>query len=209
MSKLILVRHGESTWNAKGLWTGLVDVSLSERGKEEARQAAEAIKDLPIDATFTSPLKRAKETLSEMAKILPNLHNLPITKHKALNERDYGTFTGMNKWEVKKRVGDEQFQKIRRGWNVPIENGETLHDVYNRVVPYYREHILPLLREGKTILVVAHGNSIRALVKFLDNIGDQNIEQVELATGEIYLYDIGSDGTVIKKGIRLSRPNTA
>lgn len=209
MSKLILVRHGESTWNAKGLWTGIIDVPLSERGKEEARQAAEAIKDLSIDATFTSPLKRARETLSEMAKILPNLHNLPIAQHKALSERDYGTFTGMNKREVKKRLGDEQFQKIRRGWNVPIENGETLHDVYNRVVPYYRTHILPLLKEGKTILVVAHGNSIRALVKFLDDIADQDIERVELATGEIYLYDIGGKGRVTKKEIRLSRPNTA
>lgn len=210
MSKLILVRHGESTWNAKGLWTGLVDVPLSERGKEEARQAAEAIKDLPIDTTFTSPLKRAKETLDEMKKIfLPNLLNPSQTESAALNERDYGAYTGKNKWEIKETMGEETFRKIRRGWDYPIPGGEALKDVYNRVVPYYQERIEPLLRDGRNVLIVAHGNSIRALVKYLENISDNDIENLELATGEIYLYDIGRKGRVIKKEIRLSRPNTA
>lgn len=198
MANLILIRHGESEWNAKGVWTGLTDISLSKKGREEARLAGESLKNIKIDIAFTSALKRAKETLDEIKKV-SNLGSLPTLENKALNERDYGEFTGKNKWEIEKKVGKDKFQKIRRGWNVPIKNGETLKDVYNRVVPYYQKEILPKLIMGKNILISAHGNSLRALVKYLENISDKGVENLEIATGEIYIYNIDNKGNIISK----------
>lgn len=198
MSNLILVRHGESEWNKLGLWTGWTDIGLSEKGKEEARQAGEKLKGSPIDFAYTSVLLRAKQTLDEIKNVL-ELVSLPTTENAALNERNYGIYTGKDKWEIQKEVGDEQFQKIRRGWDVAIENGESLKDVYNRVTPYYESEILPKLKEGKNILISAHGNSLRALVKFLENISDEDISNLEIATGEIYIYSFSEDGSIISK----------
>lgn len=200
MSYLVLIRHGESEWNAKGLWTGLTDIPLNDKGKQEAKNAAKAIKDIKFDICFTSKLKRAKETLFIIGKELGS--NLPIKENKALNERDYGEFTGKNKWEIKKSLGEYEFIKLRRGWDRPIKNGETLKDVYNRVIPYYKKEILPKLIKDINVLIVAHGNSIRALVKFLENIKDQNILSVELKTGEIYVYQTDNKGNVVSKEIR-------
>jgi 2,3-bisphosphoglycerate-dependent phosphoglycerate mutase len=198
MAYLILVRHGESEWNAKGVWTGLTDIPLSQKGKQESRLAAKALKDFKPDIAYTSPLKRAKQTLDEIAHSLPS--PIPQTiENKALNERDYGVLTGKNKWEIEKEVGEDKFQMIRRGWNTPIQNGETLKDVYNRVVPYYRKEILPKLKIGKNVLIVAHGNSLRALVKYLENISDKNVENLEIATGEINIYEINNYGEIISK----------
>ena len=188
MAKLILVRHGESEWNAKGLWTGLTDIGLSEKGKEEAREAAKSLKNIRIDLAYTSVLIRANQTLEEIRKIV-GLDNIIIVKDKALNEKDYGVFTGKNKWEVQKEYGEEKFRQIRRGWSYQIPNGESLKDVYNRTIPYYQKEILPKLKEGKNVLIVAHGNSLRALVKYLESISDKDVENLELATGEIYNYD--------------------
>lgn len=201
MAYLILVRHGESEWNAKGVWTGLTDIPLSEKGKEESRRVADALKDIKLDVAYTSPLIRAKQTLDEIVRSLPS----PIAQtieNKALNERDYGILTGKNKLEIKKKYGKEKFLQIRRGWNVPIPRGETLKDVYNRVVPYYQNEILPKLKLGKNVLIVAHGNSLRALVKFLENISDVDISNLELATGEIYIYSIDNSGNIVSKDIR-------
>ena len=203
MAKLILVRHGESLWNAIDLWTGLTDISLSEKGRDEARLAGSSLKDLKIDIAFTSVLRRAKETLDEIKKIL-NLDSLQVVENEALNEKNYGVFTGKNKWEVEKEVGKELFIQIRRGWNYQIPNGESLKDVYDRVIPYYQKEMLPKLKDGKNVLVVAHGNSLRALVKYLENITDKGVENLEIATGEIYIYDIGQDGNIISKEKRLS-----
>ncbi len=189
MAYLILVRHGESLWNAKGVWTGLTDISLSPKGREEAILAGQSLKNINLDIAYTSVLKRAKETLDEIKKVL-NLNNLETIESSALNERDYGDLTGKNKWEIQKEFGEEKFLKIRRGWDTPISNGETLKDVYNRVVPYYKETILPKLKEGKNVLIVAHGNSLRALVKYLENISDANVEKLEIETGEIYKYEV-------------------
>src|SRR3989344_3532160 len=133
MANLILVRHTESEWNKLGVWTGLTDISLSEKGVEEAKLAGEKLKDLPIDLCYISSLKRARQTLDQ----------------------------------IKKTIGKEQFQKLRRGWNTGIPKGETLQDVYNRVLPYYKTQIVPDLMAGKNVLIVAHGNSLRALVKYL------------------------------------------
>ena len=203
MAYLILVRHGESEWNAKGIWTGLTDISLSEKGRGEARLAGKSLENTRIDIAFTSVLKRSIETLDEIKNIL-NLNSLPTVENKALNERDYGDLTGKNKWEIEKEVGEDKFQMIRRGWNVPIKGGETLKDVYARVVLYYQSEILPKLKIGKNVLIVAHGNSLRALVKYIENISNKDVEKLEIATGEIYIYNIDGNGNITSKETRMS-----
>jgi 2,3-bisphosphoglycerate-dependent phosphoglycerate mutase len=201
MSKLILVRHGQSEYNAKDLWTGWVDSPLTELGKIEAQKAGEEIKDLKIDVVFVSDLIRSKQTWEEMAKVL-GLENLPTTEAPEIKERSYGDLVGLNKWEVKKKYGDEQWLKWRRGWDEPIPNGETLKDVYNRVVPYYEKIILPLLKSGENVLLSAHGNSLRALVKYLDNIPNDEIYKLEIPTGTVYVYELDSSGKIVDKEIR-------
>ena len=159
----------------------------------------EKLKVLPVDFAFTSQLIRAKQTLDEVKNVLGI--DVPTFEDKALNERDYGIYTGKNKWEIQKEVGEEQFQKIRRGWDVPIQNGESLKDVYNRVIPYYQSEILPKLKDGKNILIVAHGNSLRALTKYLENISDKNISKLEIEIGEVNVFEINSNGNIITKKI--------
>lgn len=200
MSYLVLVRHGESLWNAKGLWTGWTDIGLSEKGREEAREAGKAIKDINFQVAFISPLKRARETLEEIEKVLGL--KLPRIQSAAITERDYGDYTGKNKWEVKKEIGDEAFLNLRRSWDYPVPNGESLKDVYDRVVPYYNETILPELINNKNVLVSAHGNSLRALVKFLDNLSDEDVAKLEIPTGQVLVYEISPDGKISSKEIR-------
>lgn len=200
MAYLVLIRHGESEWNAKGLWTGLKDIGLSAKGHEEATHAANQLKDIHFDVAYASKLKRAQQTLHD---ILQTLHQeVPIHTSETLNERDYGVYTGKNKWEVKKEIGDEKFLQLRRSWDHPIPQGESLKDVFNRAVPYYKEHILKDLEQGKNVLVSAHGNSLRALVKYLERISDNEIPKLELATGEVYVYTINKQGKVENKEIR-------
>jgi len=200
MAKLILVRHGRSEWNDKGLWTGFTDIKLNPDGREEAKRTAKALKDIKIDLAYTSLLLRAKETLQIILKEL-GMH-VPIKEDFALNERDYGDYTGKNKWEVKEKLGDVEFNKLRRSWDYPVPNGESLKKVYQRVLPYYEKEILPNLKKGKNILIAAHGNSLRALVKFLDKVPDEKISEVEIMTGEAIIYDIDKSGKVIGKEIR-------
>lgn len=200
MSKLILVRHGESEWNAKGLWTGLTDISLNKKGEEEAKNAALKLKGIKIDILYTSVLKRTKQTGDIIKKEL-GLENIQEYQNVALNERDYGIFTGQNKWQIKKQVGEEEFLKIRRSWDYPIQKGESLKDVYKRVVPYYQNEILPKLKMGLNMIICAHGNSLRALIKYLENIKDEKISDLELKTGEVYVYSINEDGKIIAKNI--------
>ena len=128
--------------------------------------------------------------------------DVPTVAAAALNERDYGIYTGKNKWDIKKEVGDEQFKNIRRGWDFGIEKGESLKDVYARVVPYYQTEILPKLESGKNVIVAAHGNSLRALVKYLENISDKDVENLEIATGQVYAYKIDDRGKIISKEVR-------
>lgn len=202
MSYLVLVRHGESEWNSKDLWTGWTDISLSEKGRQEAREAALALKDIRFDIAYTSSLARAQQTLDEMIKTL-NIPNIPIMKNKALDERNYGVFTGKNKWDIKEKLGDEEFLKLRRSWDYPITKGESLKQVYLRVIPYYETEILPKLKIGKNILISAHGNSIRALAKYLENISDDYIAKFEIDTGETLVYQIDQNGKVISKEVRV------
>lgn len=200
MANLILVRHTESKWNRKGIWTGLTDIPLSRKGIDDAKKVGLLLKGFRLDLAYVSLLIRAKQTLNEIKKTL-KLKSLPTIENVALNERDYGILTGRNKWEIKKKYGEEKFQHIRRGWNYSIPQGETLRDVYNRVVPYYKLEILPKLKTGKNIIIVAHGNSLRALVKYLENISDKDVENLEIATGEAYVYNISSKGSVVSKEI--------
>lgn len=201
MAYLVLVRHGQSTWNAIDAWTGLTDISLDQDGFKESRIAGELLKDIPFQIAFTSKLIRAQQTLKEILKVL-DIEHIPIYENTALDERDYGDLTGKNKYELEKEYGEKKFLKWRRGWNEPIPNGETLKEVYGRVVPYYEEHILPKLKGGKNVLVSAHGNSLRALIKYLENISDKDIPNFEMETGAVFVYDINEDGKIISKEIR-------
>jgi len=201
MAYLILVRHGRSEWNDKGLWTGLNDVPLTDQGKEEAKQTSLALRDIEIDKAFTSGLKRAQETLDI---ILKNLGiQVEVVKDKRLNERDYGIYSGKNKWEVKEQIGEVEFNKLRRSWDYPVPNGESLKQVYERVIPYYESEIKPILLQGKNILITAHGNSLRSLAKFIENISDEKISELEIGTAEAVVYDIDSKtGKLISKEVR-------
>ena len=207
MAHLVLIRHGTSEYNKRGLWTGLTDVELAPEGIEDAQRAGEAIRDIPIHKAHVSLLKRAKQTFEEIRQIIGR-HDLRPEEHAALNERDYGVHTGKNKWQVKEAVGDAEFHNIRRGWDVIIEGGENLKDVHARVVPYYQERILPQLLEEHNVLVVAHGNSLRALVKHLENIADDKIHELEIGFGEVYTYEIDKNGRITNKNVRSvnSRP---
>lgn len=197
---LVLIRHGESIWNKKGIWTGKIDISLSDKGKQEAQNAATIIKDIPFDIIFTSSLKRAKETFEQMCKIITAPSS--IITSKELDERDYGDLTGQNKEEVKKRIGKEQYLKWRRSFSTPPPKGESLEDVYKRVVPYYKQEILPLVEQGKNVLIVAHGNSLRALIKFIEHISDSDIPKLEIPTGGVFVYNLDKHGKIENKKIR-------
>jgi len=201
MSRLVIVRHGESTWNAEGKWTGTTNVHLSAKGQHEAELMGKTLSDLRFDAAFVSEQIRTTETLQGILKTSPT-PNVPVTIAAALNERDYGVYVGKNKWQVKEDIGEEAFQKLRRSWDYPVPGGETIEDVYNRVVPFYIATILPLLKAGKNVLIVAHGNSIRSLMKFLDNISNDDISKVEMIFGTSLIYDIDVDGRIVSKTIR-------
>jgi len=205
MAYLALIRHGESDWNLKGNWTGWTDIGLNEEGREKARQAAMELKDINFDKAYTSDLRRAQQTLHEITKFLHI--KIPTNVAPEIKEKNYGIYTGKNKWEVEKEVGHDEFMKIRRSWDYKIPEGESLKMVYDRAVPYYRKTILPELKNGENILLVAHGNSLRALVKYLDNIPDEEISSLEIAPAEVYLYEIDQRGSVKNKKILAHREN--
>jgi len=198
MAYLVLVRHGQSEWNALGLWTGQEDVSLTEQGKAEARKAAEHLRNITLHKAHTSSLSRTHQTLEEIKSALSHT-DLETVQDKALDERHYGDYQAKNKWEIKEQVGDEEFTKLRRNWDHPVPNGETLKDVHARVLPYYEEHILEDLKAGKNIIVAAHGNSLRALMKRLDEVDDDHVHELEIGTGEVVMYEISEDGSVVEK----------
>jgi len=201
MAKLVLIRHGKSEWNELGLWTGWKDIDLNQQGEIDAEKAGQAIKDIKFDLAFTSKLIRAKHTLDIVLETI-NQTNLEIKEDAALNERNYGIYTGKNKWQVKEQVGEEEFQKIRRGWDHPIPDGENAEVVYTRVVKYYTENILPNLKMGKNVIIAAHGNSLRALVKHLEDLSIEDFMKLEFGIGEAYVYEIDDQGNILSKDIR-------
>jgi 2,3-bisphosphoglycerate-dependent phosphoglycerate mutase len=204
MAKLILARHGESQFNAKSLWTGIWDVPLTKKGRHEAAQMAHVIKDVRPVIAYTSALSRATETLSLI--LAANHWRVKVFADATLNERDYGDLTGMNKWVVEERYGEAQFNKWRRGWDEPVPEGETLKQVYARAVPYYQKHILPDLKHGKNVLIVAHGNTLRALIKHLDELSNEAVQSLEMPFGQVMVYTLNDHGAVENKEIRKISP---
>ena len=218
MTKLILTRHGQSVWNAENRFSGWVDVDLSDKGIQEAEKSGQLIKELKIriDVFYTSYLKRAIKTLTTILKI----NNLDLKFNTAwqLNERHYGALTGLNKEETKKKIGEEQFKKYRRSWDIapppmnaeseyqslfsPLNSSipigmtpftESLKDTYNRVVPFYENEIKKNLATNKNIILSAHGNSLRALCKYLLNISDLKINELEIPTGNPLCIEFDKD----------------
>lgn len=203
--KLVLVRHGQTSWNKEQIFTGWADVSLTDQGIEEVQLLAKKLKDIQFDILFTSRLARARTTLmiiaSEQEKtgifihdrkqyntIFDDKHNVPIYSHHDLNERHYGLLQGMKKAYARDKFGEEQVYKWRRSYIERPPHGESLRDVYDRVVPYYTEYIMPLLNKGKNVLVSAHGNSLRALIKHIGHVSDENVVNLELAPGDVISY---------------------
>lgn len=182
MPLLVLVRHGQSTWNLENRFTGETDIPLTDLGRDEARSAGAKLRAILFAHGFTSVLQRAIDT---MTLLLEEAHqtNLPVTRNRALNERNYGHLQGLNKNEVAEQYGDEQVAIWRRSYATRPPGGESLADTAARVIPYYQLAIEPLLKQGQNILVVAHGNSLRSLVMFLEHIGEEAIADFDLPTG--------------------------
>jgi 2,3-bisphosphoglycerate-dependent phosphoglycerate mutase len=197
---LVLVRHGQSEWNLKNLFTGWRDVDLTEQGIAEARAAGRKLKQQGIrfDIAFTSALKRAQRTLDLMLEEMGQT-DIPVIKDQALNERDYGDLAGLNKDDARQRWGAEQVHVWRRSYDVAPPAGESLKDTAARVLPYYIQEILPHVLRGERVLVAAHGNSLRALVMVLDRLSPEQIVKRELGTGVPMVYRLNSDTTVASK----------
>ena len=198
---LVLVRHGQSEWNAKNLFTGWKDPALTEKGTAEAIRAGKHLKSLGLsfDVLYTSALVRAQLTGKIMLDELGQ-SDLETIEDKALNERDYGELTGLNKDEARENFGIDQVQVWRRSYDIPPPGGESLKDTFNRVIPYFENKIQPLMKD-KNVLISAHGNSLRALVKYLDDISEADIIKLEIGTGEPIVYKF-TDGKFIKKSHR-------
>lgn len=230
---LILLRHGQSEWNASNQFTGWVDVRLTEKGREEAKRGGQMLKDAGLKPSilYTSLLRRAITT-ANIALDEADLHWIPVIRDWRLNERHYGALQGLNKAETKDKYGEEQFMSWRRSYDTPppaidedneyaqtnearysnldeIPRTECLLDVVKRFIPYYGEEIAPRVAKGETVLVAAHGNSLRALVKYLDNISDEDIAALNIPTGIPLVYKIDADGKVLNPGGEYLDPEAA
>jgi len=197
---LVLVRHGQSEWNLKNLFTGWRDVDLTDKGIAEAREAGRKLKaqGIKFDVAFTSSLKRAQRTLDLMLEELGQT-SIPVFKNEALNERDYGDLVGLNKDDARKKWGEEQVHIWRRSYDVAPPGGESLRDTLARTLPYYVTEILPRVLRGERLLVSAHGNSLRALVMVLDKHTPESITKLNLETGVPMIYRLNADSTVASK----------
>jgi len=197
---LVLVRHGQSEWNLKNLFTGWRDVGLTELGINEAREAGRKLKaqGLTFDIAFTSALKRAQHTLDLMLEELGQT-KIPVIKDQALNERDYGDLSGLNKDDARKKWGEEQVHVWRRSYAVAPPGGESLKDTLARTLPYYVTEIMPRVLRGERVLVSAHGNSLRALVMVLERLSPEQIVKREIGTGVPIIYRLNADATVESK----------
>jgi len=225
-AKLIIIRHGQSVWNLENRFTGWIDVCLSEKGVQEAKLAAEKLQDYKFDVAFTSNLIRANETLFEILKI--NNHNKKFKKihdekknewysnftkvesdkdylevyfSEKLNERYYGDLQGLNKEETKQKYGEEQLKLWRRSFDVAPPNGESLKDNSKRTLPYFKKNILPYLKNGKTVLIVAHGNSLRSIIKYIEKLTPEKIVEYELETGVPIEYDFSPKMKILMRKV--------
>jgi 2,3-bisphosphoglycerate-dependent phosphoglycerate mutase len=196
MARLVLLRHGESQWNLENRFTGWVDVPLSPRGTQEATHAGEKLRSFKFDRAFTSVLARANETLRLVLETISQT-GIPIEKDKALNERMYGELQGLNKDETVKKYGEAQVKIWRRSYDVRPPGGESLKDTAERVLPYYEQTIKPYLLKGDTILVAAHGNSLRALIMELEQLSREQVLELNIPTGAPLLYELDKTGKVV------------
>ncbi|MBK7816210.1 MAG: 2,3-diphosphoglycerate-dependent phosphoglycerate mutase [Sphingobacteriaceae bacterium] len=196
MAQLVIFRHGQSTWNLENKFTGWVDVDLTPKGVDEAKAAGEKIKNFKFDHAYSSDLKRAQKTLSTALEVAKHPAITPVY-NKALNERMYGDLQGLNKTETAKKYGEEQVKIWRRSYDIPPPNGESLKDTAARVLPYFEKEIVPKLKEGKNIVIVAHGNSLRALIMYLEKMTPEQILEFEIGTGQPRLYELDKDLKVI------------
>ena len=197
MAKLFLIRHGESYYNKLNLFTGNRDIPLTDKGRDEAVKVGRLLKNFRIDIAYTSCLSRAKETLH---LILEHSGHQLVTVHNnaALNERDYGTLSGKNKSEIEKQYGAKQLNLWRRSFNATPPDGESLRETFHRVIPFFKKYILSDLKKNKNVLIVAHGNSLRALIKELEGISDAAIANIEVGTGEFICYELDKSGSFLR-----------
>ena len=196
MKHVVLIRHGESQWNLENRFTGWVDVPLSPKGEQEAREAGEKVRAFRFDHAFTSVLTRAIRTLEIVLDVIGQ-PGLPVEQDQALNERMYGELQGLNKTETVEKYGEAQVKVWRRSYDVRPPGGESLQDTAERVLPYYRERVWPRLAKGETLLVVAHGNSLRALVMHLDRLSREDVLELNIPTGAPLLYELDDQGQAI------------
>ena len=197
MPLLTLVRHGQSAYNLENRFTGNLDVELTPQGEEEAKQAGAKLKGITYAVAYTSVLKRAKETLKIILTEI-NERGIPVIENAALNERMYGSLQGLNKAETIAKYGGEQVELWRRSFEVRPPEGESLKDTYNRTIPYYKAEIEPKLKANQNILIVAHGNSLRALVMYLESIDKVEIAKLTIPTGSPRNYELDSELKIIK-----------
>lgn len=195
-AKLVIVRHGQSEWNAQNKFTGWVNVDLAPKGIAEAKEAGEKLKGYKFDKGFTSALLRAQRTL-KLALEVTGQTDLEVVENENLNERMYGDLQGMNKDEARKEFGEEQVHIWRRSFDTPPPGGESLKGTADRVLPYYQEVIEPELKAGKTIIIAAHGNSLRALIMYLEKLSPEEILKTEVPTGKPKLYEFDANLNVL------------
>ena len=215
MGTLVLIRHGQSQWNMENRFTGWVDVPLADAGREEARRGAELIKGIRFDRAYTSALRRAQETLKIVLETLHQSH-IPVERDQALNERHYGALQGLDKAETARKYGDEQVRIWRRSYDVPPPKektewnpdgmSESLKDTAARTLPYFARQILPHVTSGESVLVVAHGNSLRSMVMDLDRLTKEQVLKLNIATGAPIIYELDARGAVLKKTVHELAP---
>lgn len=196
MATLIIFRHGQSAWNLENKFTGWVDVELTEKGVQEAKNAGEKLKPFNFDYAFASDLKRAQNTLKTALEVAGK--SVPTTYDKALNERMYGDLQGLDKTETAKKFGEEQVKIWRRSFDIAPPNGESLKDTAARVIPYFKAEIEPKLKAGKNVVIAAHGNSLRALIMYLENMTPEQILEFEIGTAIPRHYELDADMKVLK-----------
>lgn len=199
MPRLVLVRHGQSLWNLQNRFTGWVDVPLTGTGEGEARRAGEQLRGATFDVAYTSALSRAQETLRLIIETADL--EVPVIRDVALNERDYGDLSGLNKAATAERYGAEQVHTWRRSFDIAPPGGESLKDTAARTLPFFERAILEDVRAGRDVLVVAHGNSNRSIVMRLDGLDEESITSLEIATGVPLIYELDTTGAVLSKDV--------
>lgn len=199
MPTLVLIRHGQSLWNLENRFTGWVDVPLTAQGEAEARRAGELLKGMALDVAYTSALTRAQRTL-QLVQEAAGL-NLPVIRDQALNERHYGDLQGLNKDDMRRQFGEEQVKIWRRSYDVPPPGGEALKNTAERTLPFFERCIMGDIRQGKNVLVVAHGNSNRSIVMKLDQLTGEQVIELNLETGVPLVYQLNADGAVLDKKV--------